>query len=396
MSGVISEKDSRRCRECKGDGRGLRRNEARPAHDACNGQRQSYADKHSNESAQHAQDHGLRQELHPDVASPGTDGHPYTDLACSLRHRHEHDIHDSDSSHQQRDSGNAAQQESHDSRRGFRSFGNFGEIIDPEIVRLSLSNGVPFPKQFGDLIFGCSCCSWANRRNRDAVNSRYRAVRHLLLNCRVRHDREVVLILTGRRLTLRGEDADDTVGQVANADGLAHRIAALEEVVGDGLPQYDDSVRRTHIGLGKEVTLIDFQAADLQIVFVRSFHAGLPVLISEYKLALSLGNWSNEFYGWDFALNGLDITFCQRLLISALSCAAATRVPAATTLDLQDVLTHPGNLVLNELLSSLTERHHGDHGGDANHNTQHGQCGLDLVLAEGVNGHLLNIKESHS
>ena len=43
------------------------------------------------------------QELHPDIALPRAKGFSQSDLPGPLRHRNEHDVHDHDSAHDQRD-----------------------------------------------------------------------------------------------------------------------------------------------------------------------------------------------------------------------------------------------------------------------------------------------------
>src|SRR5207344_1020869 len=80
-------------------------------------------------------------------------------------------------------------------------------------------------------------------------------------------------------------------------------------------------------------------------------------------------------------------------LIRSLPCATGKISVAA--LDLKDIGTHAGDLVFHKLLRALPERHHRDYRGHTDHDTQHGECRLDLVLAKSVNRHLLNIDESH-
>ena len=86
----------------------------------------------------------------------------------------------------------------------------------------------------------------------------------------------------------------------------------------------------------------------------------------------------------------------QGLLIVARAGAATAGVVSTASLNLEDVLPHSGDLVLHELLSTLAQGHHGDHGRNADHDAEHGQCCLDFVFPEGMKGHLLNIKESHN
>ena len=194
-------------------------------------------------------------------------------------------------------------------------------------------------KKIRDLIFGSAGCLGRDRGNGDAIDSGYRAVRHLLLNRRVRHDRGVVLILPVGGLSLRCENADDAIRQVANPDRLPDGIASLEQVIRDRLSQDHDPVCRTDIVFGKEISLIHLQAANLQIVFVGPFNASLPVLISKNELSLRLRNGRDELDRRHFLLDGLHVAFRQRLLIPTLTGASAL-VPSAAALNLKNVRPH--------------------------------------------------------
>src|SRR5262249_55761675 len=71
------------------------------------------SNKQTNEQANAAphktENNGLEQELIANIAAPRPDGHTNADFARALGHRDEHDIHDPDATHRQRDRRDAHQ-----------------------------------------------------------------------------------------------------------------------------------------------------------------------------------------------------------------------------------------------------------------------------------------------
>src|SRR4029450_12472591 len=85
----------------------------------------------------------------------------------------------------------------------FGRFRDFGEVVDAEVLRLSRPDGMAFSEKFGNLILGRARGLGPDGGDADAINPRYCAVRHLLLHGRVRHDGEIILVLTVCRLAFR-------------------------------------------------------------------------------------------------------------------------------------------------------------------------------------------------
>src|SRR5256885_5911396 len=67
--------------------------------------------KRAHRPAEQRQQHRLDQKLHQNVALARANGHPNTDLARSLDHRNEHDVHDSDPTDQKRYRSHSEQQD---------------------------------------------------------------------------------------------------------------------------------------------------------------------------------------------------------------------------------------------------------------------------------------------
>ena len=102
------------------------------------GLRTGESDENTNRTADQAHDNALDEELRQDIAAPGADRHPDADFARSFRYRHEHDVHDSDASHQQRDAGDCGQEKGHHFSRTLRRVGKVRLIPDREIVLVVL------------------------------------------------------------------------------------------------------------------------------------------------------------------------------------------------------------------------------------------------------------------
>jgi hypothetical protein len=126
---------------------------------------------------------------------------------------------------------------------GFCSFGDFGQVVHAEVVRLARANLVALPQEVRDLIFGGTRRLSTDRRHADLLDAGKRLALHLLLDRRVRHHRRVVLILAVRRLSLRRKHADHAVGLVFDSNRLADGIAPGKQVVRDCLSQHHDAGR---------------------------------------------------------------------------------------------------------------------------------------------------------
>jgi tetratricopeptide (TPR) repeat protein len=118
---------------------------------------ESDTDSDTNQSSDRAEDHRFCEKLHSDIAAPRPDGHADSDFTRSFSDGDQHDVHDADTTHQQRYRSNAAKKECHDARCLFRCFGNFREVVDAEVVVLTGSNAMPFSKKIGDLVLRWSC-----------------------------------------------------------------------------------------------------------------------------------------------------------------------------------------------------------------------------------------------
>src|SRR3954469_10471133 len=105
-SRIKAEKDSHKHRE-----NGRRQNSHWRDHHGPSRERsdqfgRSYSQQDPDYSSEHAEHHGFYQELPLHIFFRGADGHADADLARALSHRHQHDVHDANAAHDQRDACN--------------------------------------------------------------------------------------------------------------------------------------------------------------------------------------------------------------------------------------------------------------------------------------------------
>ena len=77
----------------------------------------------------------------------GADGQADADLARPLGDRDEHDVHDADAADEQRNAGDRAEQQRHHQRDDPQHVGDFGRVVDGEIVLRAAADAMPLPQQ---------------------------------------------------------------------------------------------------------------------------------------------------------------------------------------------------------------------------------------------------------
>ena len=85
--------------------------------EAADHRRHSDAEANADEPSDDRERHGFEEELNQNVMSFCADRHANADLARSLRHADEHDVHDADAADEQRHGGDHEQQIAQDSHR---------------------------------------------------------------------------------------------------------------------------------------------------------------------------------------------------------------------------------------------------------------------------------------
>ena len=106
------------------------------------------------QSAGHREDDRLDEELGPDVARAGADGHADADLARPLGDRDEHDVHDPDAADEERDAGDRPEEDGHRPRLLLGLLEHLGLRTDHEVVFLAGRpvDPVTLPQERRDLL----------------------------------------------------------------------------------------------------------------------------------------------------------------------------------------------------------------------------------------------------
>ena len=133
--GIVPEKQAHRRRESKREGDyGIGRHARGPVE--CIGDHMSanHPDADADDSADQAQYHRLDQKLTKHVATASTDRLPQSDLACPLRDRYQHDVHDADAADNERHGRNRREEALHGRGRLSDRLRNLGGTSQVEVV----------------------------------------------------------------------------------------------------------------------------------------------------------------------------------------------------------------------------------------------------------------------
>src|SRR5205809_3579607 len=155
LSGRIkAEEDSHRPGKAKGNEDRFELDQGAPLGDigGAVGTRQTQADP--DQPPDEGQRDGFHEELAQDVSAPGSHGHPQPNFSGSFGHRDQHDVHDPDTAHEQRDRGNGRQEHRQDARRFFLGLKDLREVAKPEIIGVGRLEAMSLAKQASDLLLG--------------------------------------------------------------------------------------------------------------------------------------------------------------------------------------------------------------------------------------------------
>src|SRR5215831_14922459 len=361
MSWIVAEEDANHSREGERNKNREGGNQSRPSQDSRNERRDAAADEDANQSAHQTQNQRFRQELQTHIIRPCAHSHSNADFACPLGDGYQHDIHDSDAAHYQRDGGDASQQQRHDGCQLRERLRSIGHIADHEVVRLTWCDFVPL---------GHTACLLADRGHHCLIDRWNLLPKKLSLSRGIRNDRGVVLILAYHRLTLCRQYAYYTKRQIANTNRFADRIDSWKQLFRHGFSKHNDSRRGSDIRIREKVTLFDLPCSNFGKLLVGALDTDKPVLIPENQLPGRVHHGGHGGYGGNLALHGVHIVVrqCGRRA-GAQSCAAEHHIPRH---HIHHVRAHTADLIQDHGLGALSDRHQHDHRTDANNDAKHG------------------------
>ena len=114
----------------------------------------SHAEKHADQSSGHADKDRLDQELSQDIHAFRTDTHTEADLPRTLRHAHVHDIHDTDTTNEKRDTSHRSQQRRHYIRRTCQHRAQLLLATDGKIIIVTFLQLMVAAEYFRNLVDG--------------------------------------------------------------------------------------------------------------------------------------------------------------------------------------------------------------------------------------------------
>src|SRR5437867_4163641 len=411
--GVEPEDDADRNRDADRDDHGAGGDDAaQPArlrdelHDL--GDRPPEQDAH--DAAEAREGHRLDEELDHDVPPPCADGLADTDLARSLIHRHEHDVHDPDPADEQRDPADRAEQE----REGREHRAGGGErvvlIRHGEVGVRGVRHVVPLQQDVGD------------------VGGR---LGHRVARCRLDHDRVHNVEAAGEDV-LSGGDRDEDLVVAAEAEGAALRIEDADDLEGhdarpllpltlraatedltqlqrlaDGV-RLAEEVRRCRradhghlrvdgeVRAREELAALQRPIAHDRVVLGHAVDVGVPVLARRGHLpaARALLGMDRGDARAELRLQRAHVVEGEVLRLRAR--ALQSTLALVRRRDGDEVRAQRQDRVLHLLRCAVADGDHGDHGRDADDHAEHRQRGAQLVHDERLQRGAERVVQLHS
>ena len=272
----------------------------------------------------------------------------------------------------------------HRGRRRRQHAGHLLEAADRKVVRFARRQPVPIPEQRGNLIRHHVERHPVGRRDRDAMEMR--DAEQLLLHGRVGDDDGVVLVPPHRGLALVGKDPDHAERLVLDADAGASGIGAgTEQLIAHHRAEHGDLAGAGHVLFGEERAVLERPRANGRDIGARTLDLRVPVgRLGDHLLARA-GAWRNE-------LNARDVARDRRRIVGR-QCRRVARAGADGTevarpgIDRHDVRAGAPNLRLDRLLCAVADRHHDDHGRDADDHAERGERRPHRVATQRLDGH---------
>src|SRR5262245_6596687 len=334
---------------------------------------------------------GLHQELGADVALACADCQADADLPCTLRHRHQHDVHDPDTAYHQRDRGDARQEQRHGALRGDAGLGDLGGVPQVEIIFLPSPYVVPLPQQRDNLTLGERDGVRRDRRAEDVVQPRDPF--ELFLDHRVGHEDDVILVLTNRRLSFDRHHAEDLAGELLDADGLADRIGRAKQIGHHRLAEHTHLADGHHVVVREEGPTVHTPAPDRHEGRGDPAHLGGPVLVTDDDLDTQINVGGEPRQQGNLLLNRVHIP--QRQALGPVrACPYPTHI-AVASFDPDEVLAQAADLLLDLPRCPLPHGDTTDKSPDADTDPQHTEDAAERVACQGAQGDADDKGEGH-
>ncbi len=221
------------------------------------------------------------------------------DLSCPLGDAHQHDVHDANAAHYQRDTGNGSQKEGDGAHDNVEHVQDIGLTDNGKVVVGLVGDVVAFAQSFFDLRrrivhqFFTLCLDIDDVHRPLATTGAGREEAALGSG---KWNKDLIVLVHHAHSAFALHHADHLVLHTLDLDHLADGVFVGEKILGRVGPQYGDASFGIQVILCQAITCLHRQAAHLKVIRrdARDGDASIPTAIEHLLVALHLG--SNLFH----------------------------------------------------------------------------------------------------
>jgi hypothetical protein len=340
------------------------------------------AERGAGGAAEQRQYDGLDEELQPDVALAGADGHADADLARALGDRDEHDVHDADAADHERDGRDDDEQHREHFVDRFLALAELGHGAHGEVGLLQVVNAVALAQNRLDLPARPVDDARVGGRDDEVVDAARGPRPQARAERADGHEQLVVLVFAERVRPLAREHADDAIRVAPDAHDGADGVLVAEQGLGGRGAEHHDA-RLGALVLFRPVRAARQRRARHAEVRERGAHdGGRGVLVAVNDLRARVRPRGDGARARRLARHGAAVGLGQP--------PAAARARARRLVGLREheehVRPHALELARDALARAGAERGDDDHRGDADENAEHGERGAHLGPGDGLEG----------
>ena len=207
----------------------------------------------------------------------GANGHADTDLAHPLTHAHQHDVHDANATHDERDGPHNAQADGQARANGFTGGGNAGQIGYLKIIELVAGNVMAVAQQFLDVVLGFLHQGFIFGLRGDVVHAA--RPRHAHRYGSDGHHHQFAQVRAIQRAATARHHANHREWSPVYPQHLAQWVALVVVLVGNIGANHDDAVGRAHIGISQCHAAVNLPVAQCKHIRGHTQHGGAAVVI---------------------------------------------------------------------------------------------------------------------
>ena len=317
---------------------------------------------------------GLNEKLAHHIPWPRTNRHAHADFACPLRDANQHDIHDANTTDQQRYARNSSKPNRENLGRGLDGRENIAQIAQGEIIFIAFPQAVPLAQQQFNFRLGLAHVLPFTDFDHDGTNTAVfgpAGANHPLACTLERQKHGIILVLPLRALAFAGHHADHLKRHILDPDRLANGVVRAEKLV------LHREAKQRHLSAALVFLAAEHPAA-FKIPLARfkesilnAKNAGAPVGAPEHHLSPTPQHGGCDLNSENFLLHGACIIIVQgRGLSGAKAHAALSHIAGK---DNNQIGAKRFDATDDFLAGTAANRHGGNNRRHTYDNAQHGQ-----------------------